>query len=140
MFERIMVAFDNSNQAQKALKKAFQIAEFHQSFLELISVVQLPDYAATIDEVEEMLSDGKKFYNAIHEQYEAEAKSRGIRFECKVLHGHVGETLVKYANDNAIDLVVMGSYGRSAMSRLLMGSVSNYVVRRARCPVMVVKE
>lgn len=140
MFEHIMVAFDNSNESQKALQKAFQIAEFHQSFVELISVVQLPDYAATIDEIEEMLGDGKKFYESIHEQYEAEAKSRGIKFERKVLHGHVGETLVKYANDNVIDLIVMGSYGRSAISRLLMGSVSNFVVRRARCPVMVVKE
>ncbi|NLI12259.1 universal stress protein [Pelotomaculum propionicicum] len=140
MFEHIMVAFDNSNQAQKALDKAFQIAEFHHSFVELISVVLIPDYAATIDEVEEMIGDGKRFYQAIHERYAAEAKARDIKFASKVLQGHIGESIVNYANDNALDLIVMGSYGRSAISRLLMGSVSNYVVRHARCPVMVVKE
>lgn len=140
MFAHIMVAFDNSNQAQKALEKAFQIAAFHHSFVELISVVQIPDYTATIDEVEEMIGDGKKFYQAIHERYVAEANAREIKFASKVLQGHIGESIVNYANDNAVDLIVMGSYGRSAISRLLMGSVSNYVVRHARCPVMVVKE
>lgn len=140
MFNHIMVAFDNSTHAKKALDKALALAEAGGAKVDLITVVHLPDYAGTIDEVDEIIRDGKRFYQDSHNQAAAEAQKRGIKFTTKILHGHIGETLVKYANDNGIDLIVMGSHGRSAVGRLLLGSVSNYVVKHARCPVLIVRE
>lgn len=140
VFKHIMVAFDNSVHAQKALAKGIELAEADNAALDLITVVQLPDYAGTIDEVDEMIRDGKKFYQEAHERAQAAAKDRVSLFTSRILHGHIGETLVKYAADNGVDLIVMGSHGRSAVGRLLLGSVSNYVVKHAKCPVLIVRE
>lgn len=140
MFKHIIIAFDNSVYAHKALDKGLALAEASNAFLELIIVIQLPDYAGTIDEVDEMIEDGKKFYQAAQEQATADAQKRGIKFTSHILHGHIGETLVKYAKDNMVDLILMGSHGRSAVGRLLLGSVSNYVVKYASCPVLIVRE
>jgi|SRR5215471_5127798 len=48
-------------------------------------------------------------------------------------------TIITYARDNAVDLIVMGTHGRGAMAHLLMGSVAERVVRTAPCPVLTVK-
>ena len=140
MFKHIMVAFDNSVHGQKALAKGLELAGATGAVLDLITVVQLPDYAGTIDEVDEMIRDGKRFYQEAHDKAAAEAQKRNIKFSSRMLHGHIGETLIKYANDNGVDLIVMGSHGRSAVGRLLLGSVSNYVVKHAKCPVLIVRE
>ncbi|MCL6634204.1 MAG: universal stress protein [Peptococcaceae bacterium] len=140
MFKKIMVAFDNSVHAQKALGRALELAAACGAALDLVTVVQLPDYAGTIDEVDEMIREGRKFYQEAHDRAAAEAQKRGLKFQSKMLQGHVGEALVRYAGDAGADLIVMGSHGRSAVGRLLLGSVSNYVVKHARCPVLIVKE
>jgi universal stress protein A len=56
------------------------------------------------------------------------------------LVGHPADALVDYARDNSIDLIVMGTHGRTGLSRLLMGSVAEAVVRRAPCPVLTIKQ
>lgn len=140
MFKRIMLAFDNSSHSHKALVKGLELAVALNSAFDLVTVVQLPDYAGTIDEVDEVIRDGKKFYQKAHDWAAAEAQKKGINFGSKMLHGHIGETLVKYARESGADLIVMGSNGRSNVGRLLLGSVSNYVVKHARCPVMIVRE
>jgi len=140
VFKHIMVAFDNSSHAQKALEKGLELAEAGDAVLDLVTVVQLPDYAGTIDEVDEMIQDGKRLYQDAHDRAAVEVKKRIALFNSKILHGHIGETLVKYANDSGVDLIVMGSRGRSAVANLLFGSVSNYVVRHAKCPVLIIRE
>ncbi len=53
--------------------------------------------------------------------------------------GHPADALVDYATNNHIDLIVMGTHGRTGLSRLLMGSVAEAIVRRAPCPVLTMK-
>ena len=80
------------------------------------------------------------FSSRAHERVSAEAQKRGVQLTTKMLYGHIGETLVKYAAESKAELIVMGSHGRSAVGRLLLGSVSDYVVKHAKCPVMIVRE
>lgn len=51
----------------------------------------------------------------------------------------VGQSIVDFANENNIDLIVLSTHGRTGLSRLIMGSVTEFVVRNSRCPVMTVK-
>jgi nucleotide-binding universal stress UspA family protein len=53
--------------------------------------------------------------------------------------GNAAESIVEYARENAIDLIVIGTHGRGAVGRVLMGSVADKVVRHAPCPVLAVK-
>ena len=63
-----------------------------------------------------------------------------IKFRRAFLVGSPTDDLVKYAKDNKIDLVVMGTHGRTGLTRLLMGSVAEGVVRRSPCPVLTIKQ
>lgn len=55
------------------------------------------------------------------------------------LWGHAAEQIIKYADENGIDQIVMGSHGRSGLKRAFLGSVSQAVANGAKCPVTVVK-
>jgi nucleotide-binding universal stress UspA family protein len=59
--------------------------------------------------------------------------------ERRVEHGDVGPTICRVADDEGVDLVVLGTHDRSRWSRLWFGSVSDHVVRHAPCPVLVVR-
>jgi nucleotide-binding universal stress UspA family protein len=63
-----------------------------------------------------------------------------VRFEQHYLTGRPGTEIVDFAVDNNIDLIVMASHGRSGISRLLLGSIAEEVMRKAPCPVLVVKQ
>jgi nucleotide-binding universal stress UspA family protein len=73
-------------------------------------------------------------------QIEEAAKKKGIRLKSEILDGDSKvEIIIDYANENSIDLIVMGSRGLTGFKRLLLGSVANAVVSNAPCPVMVVR-
>lgn len=63
----------------------------------------------------------------------------GVRFEHKLLAGEPATAIVEAAEEENADLIVLGTHGRTGLTRLLMGSVAEAVVRRARCPVLTVK-
>lgn len=63
-----------------------------------------------------------------------------VRYQHKVLKGSPVDELVKYAEDHEIDLIVMGTHGRTGLSRLLMGSVAEGVLRRSPCPVLTIRQ
>jgi nucleotide-binding universal stress UspA family protein len=63
-----------------------------------------------------------------------------IRFEHKLLEGDPATTIVQTAEDENADFIVIGTHGRTGLTRLLMGSVAEAVVRRAKCPVLTIKQ
>ena len=63
-----------------------------------------------------------------------------VSFQRQFIIGHPPDRLLEYAKDNDIDLIVMGTHGRTGLGRLLMGSVAEAVLRRAHCPVLTLKE
>jgi universal stress protein A len=64
---------------------------------------------------------------------------RNIRCTHRLLTGPVAETILTFADQEHIDLIVIGTHGRSGIRRMLMGSVAESVLRDAKCPVLVVK-
>jgi len=72
-------------------------------------------------------------------EVEEKATKAGVKFETKILHGEPGPVIVKYANENQVDLIVLGSRGLNALQEFVLGSVSHKVAKRAHCPVMIVK-
>jgi universal stress protein A len=63
-----------------------------------------------------------------------------IHFEHRLIEGDPGDQIPKLAEEEQADLIVMGTHGRSGLKRLLMGSVAESVVRRAKCPVLTLRQ
>lgn len=102
-------------------------------FLEVI-----PVYEATyayLDELELYLAGQSREVAA---QCEARFVAAGLTVSSQVLKGDPGQSVVAAAKAQACDLIVMGSRQRGPVRRLLLGSVSNYVVHHAECPVLIV--
>ena len=70
----------------------------------------------------------------------ASMKSTGADVEGVILSGNPSAEIVKFAEEETIDLIVMATHGRSGVEHLLMGSVAEKVLRKSPCPVMTVKK
>jgi len=91
------------------------------------------------DEFDEWLADAREHAADLLADAEATAAEEGVEIETDTVVGEDASSILSYVHDHDIDLVVMGSHGRSLPARILMGGVSETVVRRAPVPVMVVR-
>ena len=104
-------------------------------------VVGLEPWAATPIYFEQLEGAVRDSANALVENAVTKLKSSGtpLRISCAVIEGTPREVIVDEADRWGADLIVMGSRGLSAWSRLLLGSVSNAVVHHAKCSVEIVR-
>ena len=66
-------------------------------------------------------------------------RGTGIQFSSAVVEGNTADALLRYADESATDLIVMTTHGRSGLARAVLGSISDQVVRRSRCPVLLAR-
>lgn len=140
MYEHILLPTDGSEGVSNAIEEAIDLAEMHDATLHLLYVVDTSAAAAlpTADatNLEEILETaGDDAIETIRERAEA----RGVPVESYTDHGLVHETILKYAEEADIDLIVMGTQGRSGLDRLLLGSVTERVIKQATRPVLVIR-
>jgi nucleotide-binding universal stress UspA family protein len=136
-FARILLATDGSRYSRRALAKALEVARAYGGALQVVSALDVPPgFAAEAPEVTAELLAG------LHRQVEeARNRAEGLGIECQgwVRQGPAHQVITGLARAGRIDLIVMGSHGRTGLKRLLMGSVAERVIGRAPCPVLVVK-
>jgi nucleotide-binding universal stress UspA family protein len=134
-----MVAVDSSKNAEKAYIEAINLAKLSGAKVTALSVVQLPDYTATVGEVEEAKREGISFYSKILNKIVEIGKTENVKIESKILVGHPADTIIKFVGQEKYDLIVMGHQGASGIKGFLMGSVSGKVLQHAACSVLIVK-
>jgi nucleotide-binding universal stress UspA family protein len=136
-FERLLLATDGSESAEAAIQEAINIAKVCSSRLYVISVVEVnPEYEALAPNiVEKAETETKDHLAAIKKKAEKEGIS------CEII-AHQGEEPYRFIVDEAakikVDMIVMGSHGRTGIKRLMMGSVTSRVIGHAPCKVLVV--
>lgn len=140
MFKKILVGYDGSENAKRALAVALDLAKKYGAAITAASVAHVPDYAATRDEVDGALEDARSFFEKGFEEAKGLADREGVSLNTVVLVGHPGDALTHLAEKEGYDLIVVGARGLSGIKRYIMGSVSTHVVRLAHCPVLVVKK
>ncbi|MBI5251122.1 MAG: universal stress protein [Desulfomonile tiedjei] len=101
-------------------------------FLQHPALIGLPVYGEAVDSVEKRAHEELQ---EIGERFKRQMPSVQT-FSRK---GIPGEEIVKLAEEQSVDLVIMGTHGRTGLSHLLLGSTAEYVVRMANCPVLTVK-
>ncbi len=136
-WQKIMLATDGSENSQPAGNRSLELAQAYGADLELLSILEVPaKLSSNTDDVLKELRQSKKDLLA---EIGAQAEALGIKTSCSLSQGYPARTIVAKAKDLGASLIVMGSHGRTGLSRLLMGSVTERVVGMAPCPVLVVK-
>ena len=133
MFKRIVVANDGSDGGRKALALACDLAKQHSSALHMISVEELPDFPASIDEViETKEAENHKFHDVLANARKL-AKTKGVTLKSEVVAGHAAASIVERVKALDADLLVVGFMGHSALYERIIGGTTDRLVRRARC-------
>ena len=139
MFKRIVIANDGSEGGFRALSLACDLAKAHAAALHMISVEELPNVPASIDEIiETKAEENHKFHDVLAKAH-AVAKEKGVKLNAEVVAGHAVAAVVATAKAKKADLLVVGFIGHSALYERIIGSTADRLVRLAPCPVLVVK-
>ncbi len=136
-WEKIMLATDGSENSRPATNRALELAQAYGSELQIFSIVEMPSRLS--GNAGAMLAELLKEREGMLDGLRAEAEALGLKTSCYVSQGFPARTIVAQAQKAGINLIVMGSHGRTGLTRLLMGSVTERVIGLASCPVLVVK-
>ncbi|WP_254839167.1 universal stress protein [Natronomonas marina] len=139
MYERILFPTDGSEGAEAALEHAIDHAVTYDAALHVLYVVEenVPVLeAGDVTLLDALEAEGERILEAASER----ATAAGVgTVQATVGGGSPYRTILEYAEDNDIDLIVMGTHGRRGIDRFLLGSVTEKVVRTADCPVVTVR-
>jgi len=146
MSDHVLVPLDTSPLSQQALDYA--LAAFADEGTEF-TVLHVLDYVeagydADLDfagpgYLRDWHENAQQRAERLFEEAHATADEYAVTLRTETEHGRPARTIVEFAGDHGVDHIVMGSHGRSGVSRLLLGSVAELVLRRAPCPVTVVR-
>jgi nucleotide-binding universal stress UspA family protein len=140
MFEKILIANDGSPHARKALAAAIDLAAKCDAELHQVSVEEdLPHYAATIGEIEEVKELRDRFFETLDQESVAQAEACGVKLYCRVVAGHEVERIIETCKEGKFDLLVIGFMGHSRIFERVWGSTSQTLTRLAPCSVLLVK-
>jgi nucleotide-binding universal stress UspA family protein len=142
--KKILYPTDFSESSLEALRYAVSLARDYKARLVLMHVVN-----------EQIFSEGLSLPRvtapeALEKELAAEAERRlkglipagersGLDWEMVILHGMPFLEIIRYAKDNEVDLIVIGTHGRSGLEHVIFGSTAERVVRKAPCPVLSVQ-
>jgi nucleotide-binding universal stress UspA family protein len=142
---KILIGVDESSYSNAALQFVRGLPLPADTRVIIASAVQVPipvfteAYVPAPGPVDQLLEIRTKVHQDLVSQAERQLRAGGLQVEGRVLHGDPREMIVQTAIDERVDLVVVGSHGRSGITKLLMGSVATHVVTHAPCSVLVVK-
>ncbi|WP_331235086.1 universal stress protein [Natronorarus salvus] len=138
MFEQILIPTDGSDAARDAVKTGIDVAAEHEGTVHLLSVVKpvrSGDEGVSTDELQEVMQGARE--RQVAELAEL-AEANGVVAITDVREGVPFREIIDYAETNDIDLIVMGTHGRTGLGRYLLGSVTEKVVRLSEIPVLTI--
>ena len=138
--KKILVPLDGSDNSFRALDMAIFLAKkLNSTITAQYSISLFPSIEVqTIDPIKCQVEE-RKFADVVLKKAEFTCERNEIKFTKAITHGSPGYAIVKYAKIHKIDLIVIGSRGRSAAKEAFLGSTSNYVLHKSAIPVLIVK-
>ncbi len=141
LYKKILIATDGSEYTKNSIEYGIDLAKNTQAKLHVIYVIDTAAFASIpMDAAWESMYELLKQEGDEATRYVAEkAEAEGLEVEKLTVEGHPAEEIIKYAEKNSMNLIVMGTLGKSGLDRFLLGSVAEKVVRASKIPVLVVR-
>jgi nucleotide-binding universal stress UspA family protein len=145
MYKKILVPTDGSDTAKLAIKEAVNLAKALNSKIIGIHVIDVTSYVGVAGGVEPIVwetvqgllnDEGTKALSMI----EKSALHEKVESEVILKEGIPSEEIINVSKEKEVDLIVMGTAGRTGLDRFLLGSVAEKVIRTSSCPVMIVRK
>jgi len=139
---KILIATDGSKASEKAANFGIEIARLSGAKIYAIYVIDITYYDSILMDKTWKKEEYKRFEKIGHiatSFVEETAKSVGVEAESILLKGNPAEKIADFAEKQKVDMIVVGSLGKSGIERFVLGSVSGKVVRHAKVPVLVVR-
>lgn len=135
MIESILVATDGNDAAEQATKHAVRIAAVSEATIHALHVVS-PRLLRFLEDRTDQTIETESFGAEAIRMVEQIASKADVAIQTSVERGHPAETIMSYAESHDIDLVIMGTRGRTGLPRYLIGSVAETVLRTTTGPVL----
>ncbi len=139
MFQRILLAYDGSEPARRALERGAEVMAAGAADLHVVAVGRVPEYAETQDEVNEAREQAEAYYGKHLEEALAVLKASGVAATAHVAYGKPSEQILRLADEIHADLVILGAHAHSSLRRRFLGGTADKVVDNAGCSVLVVR-
>jgi nucleotide-binding universal stress UspA family protein len=142
LFEKILVPTDFSDHAQEAVRYAAELSRAYDEPLTILHVYDvtpyvLPETVPLYDTVQ--INQLREEFQKLLIEVRQVALSAGVKqVDTELLQGSPFAEIVRFAEERSYGLIVMGTHGRTGLAHLLLGSVTEKVVRKAPCPVLTV--
>ncbi len=141
MYDNILVPTDGSEGTDAAVEHALDIAKKYDATVHVVYVVNTSAYSTLPAD-----SNWESITAALEDEGKTATKDivgmmhdEGVNAMPSLEEGVPHKTILEYADENNIDLIIMGTHGKSGLDRLLLGSVTEKVVRASKVPVMTVR-
>ncbi len=140
-YDHILVAVDGSKEAEWAFKKSIDIAKRNDATLNLLHVIDTRSFAVVEAYDRSVAKRAETFAEEMLNDYKKEAENKGVgKVNVFVEYGSPKVLVPKeFAQKVEADLIICGATGLNAMERFLIGSISEHIVRAAKCDVLVVR-
>jgi len=141
VFNTILVAIDGSEASQRALEMAVDMAKAGNANLHAAYVVETGLFSSlpADNTVEIMYSVLQKEGESVLEKAKVSAAAKGVSLTGHIKSGHAGSEVITLADKIKADVIIVGSHGKSQTDRLLIGSVSTFVVTHSKVSTLVVR-
>ena len=139
MYDEILIPTDGSEASRRAIEHAVDLASKYDARVHALYVVDTSVYL-TLETGAEMViesleEEGESAVRAVEDA----ATAAGVEVVTTVTDGNAHDAIAEYVTDNDVDLIVMGTHGRTGLDRYLLGSVTERVVRTSDVPVLTVR-
>lgn len=140
-YSQILVAVDGSKESEWAFKKAVAIADRNSATLHLVNIIDTRSYAAVEAYDRSIAERAQSFAVELLEEYKEKAEADGLKNVKILVEYGSPKTMISKDLSKKVhaDLIICGATGLNAVERFLIGSVSENIVRSAKCDVLVVR-
>ena len=138
MIQKLLVGYDGSEPAKRAVDFALDLARHYGAALHVLAVARPPEFGTEV-EAEAVIENSRRHYGHALQPLKARLAAESIESRFEVAVGHPAKQLLLYAERHGIDHIVVGHRGHSVFAHWLLGSVARQVIAHAPCAVTVVR-